>query len=161
MVKDVWDMIEDVREKGQLRRRVIKKKGSFVIIQTSEEDPFFFLDMGPYLVSREVRRELEIAITSTSDYLWYLVYDGDVLIAFAALEMGEPMLLRHAYVSPDYRENGLYKRLLDIRLSEAKRMNAKTVRVTAGPLTVEMFKESQFDLVKTRGKYKVYEKRLS
>lgn len=140
--------------------RVIAHEGELVIIQTCQEDPFFFLDMGPYLVSRSVRRELEIAISSTPDYLWYLVYDEQKVIAFAALEVAEPIIFRHAYVSPDYREQGLYQKLLDVRLVEAVQFNAQVVRVIAAPATAKMFERAGFELVTERGKFKTYEKRL-
>lgn len=134
----------------------------FTIRKTNDADPSFRIDIYPFLVSQEVRRELGIAISSTPEYIWFLAYDGKRLGAFAALEPGETAQLRHAYVSPEYRKQGLYGQLLDLRIEEAQRLEAtKSIKTVAAPSTAEIFENHGFCLVARRGKYTIYEKDLS
>ena len=141
-------------------RKQIKTKNNLSFIRTDESDPSFRIDIYPFLVSYKVRRELGIAISSTPEYIWFLIYDGENLIAFAVLEPGETAWLRHAYIMPEYREQRLYCELLDLRMNEANQVEAKSIRTIANPSTAETFERRGFSLVSERGKYKVYEKEL-
>lgn len=141
-------------------REQLKPKDDFSFAKTTEADPSFRIDIYPFLVSPRVRRELGIAISSTPEYVWFLVYNGQKLIAFAALEPGETAWLRHAYIVPDYRSQGLYNELLDLRINEAVETGAKIIKTIAAPSTVDIFEKRGFRLVSERGKYKVCEKKL-
>lgn len=135
-------------------------KFSFSFRETSDSDPSFRIDIYPNLVSHEVRRELGVAISSTPEYIWFLAYDGEYLAAFAALEPGKIAQLRHAYVLPRYRQQGLYRKLFDLRMAKAREIGAKAIRTIAAPSTAIIFKRYGFRLVQERGRYKIYEKVL-
>lgn len=116
--------------------------------------------MGPFFASAAVRRELEIAMSSDENYIWFLALDGGAVIGFAALEMnGEVAILRHAYVVPERRANGIYVKILAARLDYAK-TRASLLKVTADPEMTETLKAQGFEVVSHRGKFSMLELRV-
>jgi N-acetylglutamate synthase-like GNAT family acetyltransferase len=114
----------------------------------------FYLALGPFLVSRDVRRELGMPISSDKTYRWIVAFDKDNVAGFAALELrGEWAQLRHAYVVSSYRGQGIYSELLKRRLNLAREKGIVTVKVVASPASVEVLRRYGFEKVGSRGKY--------
>ena len=83
----------------------------------------FYGYMGDPLTMPEIKKELPYLSNSPS-MIWFLAFDEDELIGFGALEPRKSSAnIRNIYVYPEYRKNGVGKKLLDSILKYSKRYN--------------------------------------
>lgn len=79
----------------------------------------FYRDIGPFLSRREIVRELGFNIWDDDRKVWYVMYQGETVVGFAAMIPGDKKtVFMSAYVPPEYRSRGIYSELLDARLSD-------------------------------------------
>ena len=113
----------------------------------------FWCKMGPFFASRQVRNELGIAMSSDESYTWFVAFNGDEVVGFAAVEItGGTAVLRHAYVNPANRANGIYAKMLEARMVSGKG-RASLIKVTANVDSIEHLRGHGFTAVSTRGQY--------
>ncbi len=69
----------------------------------------------PYMSSRELENELRAGVN------FWGYEEGDRLVGvMGRQDLGEVILIRHAYVHPDWQRRGVGKKLLDYLLSQVK-----------------------------------------
>lgn len=140
--------------RGGTRLRIVR-------YQHGEGD--FWQRMGPFLVSSAVRRELGTAITSDEHTVWWLAIDDENrAIGFAAARCRKDVCeMRHAYVIPEARGQGVYHALCEARLSECREWGARIARATVNARSLPVYLDLGFRPVSTRGQYTIVEKELT
>lgn len=120
----------------------------------------FWDRLGPYFASREVERELGVSMTSDESHTWWLAFDNGNLVGFAAAERLKNgiNILRHAWVEPEWREEGVYGALVDQRLEDLTSAGETDFRVTVTDDGIERYKDRGFEKARTRGQYTVLER---
>jgi hypothetical protein len=143
--------------------------GEFSIFLTGSRDDAaaFYTAMGPALVDREIRKELGGPITSSDDYLWLLVFNQHgKLAAFSSINVERRAqgiaVFDNAYVYPWHRENGLHRRMFELRLQLLDHAHdIRWVRGLALPSSRAIFEAHGFSIKLKRGEYWTYEKELT
>jgi hypothetical protein len=138
---------------------IIHQEGSYTVKKAIHGDANLWTALCPFAVSRKVRRELGIAISSDENHVWFLVFDKSNCVAIAAVEFcnGSKAKFRHAYVVDEHRERGLYKLLLDLREKTATGKQV-TLTVTVDALSIVL--KAGYIKIGRRGKYTVASKQL-
>jgi GNAT superfamily N-acetyltransferase len=132
----------------------------------AQSGPEVFLRIGPLAFDREIRRELGGAIEHYPDSIWVLVFDAVEQIAACAtlhqhrLAQHGEVWLDNAYVRSPHRGKGLHGRLFDWRMSIARDLRARVIRGIALPAARLIFESQGFTVVRERGKYRTYEKKV-
>lgn len=95
--------------------------GELVIWHKVNTDPGFYEELGPFFGSREIEKELGYKMYDDPGRVWLIVKDGKAVVAVSSYEIkGKKAYLRSTYVMPEYRQNGIYKKLCDISEREIK-----------------------------------------
>lgn len=120
----------------------------------------FWQRMGPFFASARVQRELGVRMASDDSYTWWLALSesGDVAGFAAAQEQKNGVvILRHAWIQPEYRENGIYEALFDRRLGDLKEDGHDRFRVTTSGNALALIKRKGFEETGGRGSYTTLE----
>lgn len=117
----------------------------------NQEDEGFWGLMGRYFASAKVKRELGVAMSSDETYSWFVAFkDGD-LAGFCAMSPEKHgSRLRHVYVLPEHRSNGIATQLVGVAIAGSPKPIALTVRKSEAAFY------SRFEFKpngKTRGQY--------
>lgn len=130
----------------------------YTIKQVAHGDELWPL-LCPFAVSRKVRDELGIAISSDENYVWFFVLDSDNVVGFAAVEFcnGSKAKFRHAYVTEHHRGRGIYKWLLKAREDIS---SGKLAIIIVNNDTLEITSRLGYSIKNKRGKYTTLEKQL-
>jgi len=133
---------------------------SYTIKKMAHGDSELWTTLCPFAVSRQVRKELGIAISSDENYTWLVALDNESnTVAIAAVEFcnGSKAIFRHAYVVENHRGHGLYLRLLQLREKIAVGRRAVT---TVNKDAFDIVSKAGYAEVAKRGKYTTMEKQL-
>ncbi len=122
----------------------------------------FWHRMGHCFASALIQRELGVPLTSDEACTWFLAFDGDALAGFAAIKLlkGDVAELKHSYVFPAYRNNGVYTLLLRARLDYVRQTKCTLCRATVAPALQQHYAEAGFTEVRRQGRYVRFEIRL-
>ncbi len=120
----------------------------------------FWQRMGPYFASARVQRELGVRMSSDEAHTWWVAVDEEGEVAgFAAAEAQKNgiVVLRHAWVRPEHRENGIYERLFDRRLADLREAGHTHFRVTTKGEALKLIERKGFEETGGRGSYTTLE----
>jgi N-acetylglutamate synthase-like GNAT family acetyltransferase len=123
-----------------------------MIRKLTNREPDFYALLGPFLARREVYAELGHPLWDEDTKVWYVeVQDGQVC-GFAALNrLRTHVVLCSAYVLPDQRHRGIYRRLLAARVQDAgPGVELRAIATAASKVALEQF---GFSAVRQRGRY--------
>lgn len=89
----------------------------------------FYPLLGPFLSRRKIVAELGFPVWDEDGKVWFVALDGYHVAGFAAVRFErETAVFCSDYVRPEYRRQGIHKRLIEERLKyvpdKAKRANA-------------------------------------
>jgi predicted GNAT family acetyltransferase len=120
----------------------------------------FWERLGPYFASRDVERELGVSLTSNESHTWWLAFDNGNLVGFAAAEQlkNGTNILRHAWIEPEWRGEGVHERLVDRRLEDLTEAGETNFRVTVTDDGIERYRDRGFEEARTRGQYTILER---
>lgn len=122
------------------------------IVQMGNTDRRFYPLMGPFLARRQVQREMGGRLWDDDGVWWFLAVRGDGAVAgfCAAHPGGRRVRFRSAYVRPDLRRQGIYRRLFTTRLH----MYADAaIRATCTDASLPMFLTHGFVELRRRGRF--------
>lgn len=117
----------------------------------------FWQRMGPFMASAAVRRELGAPISSDEKTLWWLAINkaGETVGFVAAHLTKSGAQLRHDYVVPQAREQGVYRALAEARMAYLKEQGVKSARATVNGNSLPVYTSLGFREVSRRGKWVV------
>ena len=120
----------------------------------------FWERLGPYFASRDVERELGVSLTSDESHTWWLAFDNGSLVGFAAAERlkNGTNILRHAWIEPEWRGEGIHEELVDRRLEDLTEAGETDFRVTVTDDGIERYQNRGFEEARTRGQYTILER---
>lgn len=132
------------------------KKIRYRLMSTADGEKEFYSIMGKFFASAEVRRDFDgYPLNNDDSRLWIVAFDGEKVVGFGSFGVNKKDVgqFYDAWVHPDYRKQGIHKKMINYRMHWFIDHNISTVRVVAYPSTVEMFKKLGFSIEQQRGKY--------
>lgn len=142
------DLVEEFKKNIEKWRGTIVKYRTISSGDTPEE---FYIKLGPFLGSREVRKEFDgYPLSNADDWTWIVAEDNDEIVGFVSIEPKNKVLQFSAgYVVPPYRKKGIYKRLI----KEAVKFAADRIMdVITRENLVPLFETEGFQALKMKGK---------
>ena len=124
------------------------------IAQYAHDDDELWRLAGRFFADARVRRELGRPMTSAPGYVWWLAFENGAVAGWAALEPlpRQRAELRHAYVLPQYRRNGIYRALLQARIEYARDRYTR-LETTATANSQPQLERVGFVIHSKRGRY--------
>ena len=111
----------------------------------------FYIKLGPFLGSRDVRKEFDgYPLSNADDWVWLLAEDNGEIVGFVSIEPKNKVLqISAGYVVPLYRRKGVYKRLIK---EAVKFAGSRAMDVTTREYLVPLFEKAGFRALKMKGK---------
>jgi GNAT superfamily N-acetyltransferase len=102
-------------------------------------------------LSKDVYRELGYPIFSDESHVWYMVYIDKKLVGISSIvNKGRYVSFNHAYVLPEYRGNGIYRKMLRERLNDCV---CVPIKVVATKKSLNELLKNQFKITKQTTNY--------
>lgn len=116
--------------------------------------------LGDHFASKEVQKAFGRPVGNDDTYTWVIAMDGDTVAGFSAIRIAKNgnAELRHTYVLPAYRNQGIAHHMTELRMDIAKAEGAKLVRTTIDPARMAKYPGFIEDIRK--GKWLVIKKVL-
>lgn len=116
--------------------------------------------VGQFLVSAAVRRELGAPITSDESTVWWVAVNetGETVGFVTARRRKDVWELRHDYVTPVARGQGVYEQLFRARLQEWSDSEAPAARATVNERSLRMYEWHGFKPIGQRGQYVIVQR---
>ena len=129
---------------------------------TNDADSWFRQKVGPLLWSRQIAVEVGGAMSSLPTYVWVAAVRGDEVLGIGAIDPrpGGIVVLRHAWVAPEWRKRGIGTAIVRKRIELARQVaGVQRLRVTARPEAARIYGREGFQMVAVRGVYQTMELR--
>lgn len=116
--------------------------------------------LGSLFDSKDVKKAFGRPVGNDDTYTWVVAMDGDAVAGFSAIRIAKNgnAELRHTYVLPAYRCQGIARHMTDLRLDIAKAEGAKLIRTTIDPARLAKYPGFVEDIRK--GKWMIIKKVL-
>ena len=116
--------------------------------------------LGDMFASKEIKKAFGRPVGNDDSYTWVIAMDGDAVAGFSAVRVAKNRNaeLRHTYVLPAYRNQGIARYMTDLRLEIAKAEGTKLVRTTIDPARLAKYPGFVEDIRK--GKWMIIKKVL-
>lgn len=116
--------------------------------------------LGDLFASKEIKKAFGRPVGNDDAYTWIVAMDGDTVAGFSAIRIAKNRNaeLRHTYVLPAYRRQGIARRVTEMRMEIAKAEGVELVRTTIDPARLSKYPGFVADLPK--GKWLVIKKVL-
>lgn len=140
-----------------------KHRNYKIFLASSKADRHFYCQMGRFFSSKEVIKELEGPICDSEGHYWLLVKSGIEIVGFASCRDAGNGLWWYcdAWIHPEHRRNGLYRKLFTLREAFCVEQGALVLKGTALPHSRALFEESGYTVTSQRGpRWTWFEKRL-
>ena len=120
-------------------------------ISSGDTPEEFYIKLGPFLGSREVRKEFDgYPLSNADDWTWIVAEDNGSVVGFVSIETKNKALqFSVGYVIPSYRKKGIYKRLIKEAVEFA---GERPMDVTTRENLVPLFEAEGFKPMKMKGK---------
>ena len=138
----------------EFKKNIEKWRGRMVKyrqISSGDTPEEFYIKLGPFLGSRDVRKEFDgYPLSNADDWTWIVAEDGDEIVGFVSIEPKNKVLQFSAgYVVPSHRRKGIYRRLIK---EAVKFAGARSMDVTTRENLVPLFEAEGFQPLKMKGK---------
>jgi GNAT superfamily N-acetyltransferase len=130
--------------------------GNQRIARLTNSDADFYSLIGPFLSRREIVKELGFPIWDDSDKTWFVASERGRVMGFAAVRFEKrKAVLCSAYVLPDHRRKGIYKKLAEARLAWIASLKGQvdTIASVATEASLPLLKKKGFKVVRAVGRY--------
>lgn len=120
-------------------------------ISSGDTPEEFYIKLGPFLGSREVRKEFDgYPLSNADDWTWIVAEDNGSVVGFVSIEpKNKALQFSVGYVIPSYRKKGIYKRLIKEAVEFA---GERPMDVTTRENLVPLFEAEGFKPMKMKGK---------
>lgn len=125
----------------------------FIITEVTNETPGFYNDLGPIFGSREIEKELGGKVYDDPGRIWFIAKAGDKMAGVCSYEIkAGKAQLKSAYVYPEFRGQGLWNKLCDMR-ERAAFEHVDELVVTAKGEHKDIWLKRGFEETGKRGSY--------
>lgn len=122
-----------------------------ILRKLTNRDRSFYPTLGPYLARRAIVKELGGRLWDDDTKTWYVALNGRHVAGFcAARDDSSRVVLQSAYVLPDYRRQGVYRRLFNARMAD---FADRTCRAVATEASLPVLLAAGFTPVRARGRF--------
>lgn len=129
------------------------------IVAMTNSHPDFYRLIGPFLAKRSIAKEiggtlLDGVIWDDDEKQWFVALQDGAVAGFATMlppNTAQTILFCEAYVLPEYRDHGLYTRLLDERLAHCPA--ECSIRILVHPPLLSFYEAKGFVRKRDRGKF--------
>lgn len=129
------------------------KYKDFIITEVTNETPGFYNDLGPIFGSREIEKELGGKVYDDPGRTWFVAKAGDKVAGVCCYEIkAGKAQLKSAYVYPEFRGQGLWNKLCDMR-ERAAFEHVDELVVTAKGEHKDIWLKRGFEETGKRGSY--------
>jgi predicted GNAT family acetyltransferase len=110
----------------------------------------FLYHVGEFLAMKEVHTEIGEPVYDTPEMVWFVAFnEKGKAVGFASYINEHPQIkLAWAYVMPDQRKKGIYKKLWDARWKEIMQLNPEKITATCRMVLLPFFKKKKFEITK-------------
>lgn len=130
----------------------------FLWVKNIKEYPNYYLEI---FGNKEISKSLGICVHHTDCEEWLLAVQDNVLLGFSGYEKNSvALVLKRSYVFPKYRGFGIYKKMLDMRISKAKELGFNMVQATTTQMSKREFEKRDFFTTKTYKQYQTWRKMI-
>lgn len=120
-------------------------------------DNDFYIKIGPFLGSYEIYKELCYPLIVYKESIWSVALVDNKVVGFGCLfKKGDKIYFENGYVLPEYRNQGIYKKLIAERIEYVK-TNYRNIKIIMANCTLDSFhayKQNGFEIVKEFKKIK-------
>jgi GNAT superfamily N-acetyltransferase len=129
-------------------------KTEFLWIKDITQHPEYYIQM---FGQKEITRALGACMHADDCDEWLLAVQKGMLLGFSGYEKTRDVfVLKRAFVFPQYRRVGLYRKMLDMRIQKAVQLGAKVLQATTTVMSREEFERRDFRSLKKFKKYQTY-----
>lgn len=126
---------------------------SILIFEGNYQNDEFYALMGKYFASRKIAKELEQQVYNEDGSVWYVATQDGYLTGFVSVfEKGKHYFIDNLYVLPQYRGQGIAKKLVGSICKEDYDKPLKCI--ASNEYALKIFLSFGFVEVGTNGKYK-------
>ena len=138
----------------EFKKNIEKWRGQMVKykqISSGDTPEEFYIKLGPFLGSRDVRKEFDgYPLSNADDWTWILAEENGAVVGFVSIEPKNKALRFSAgYVVPTHRGKGIYRRLIK---EAVKFAGGRSMDVTTREKLVPLFEAEGFRPLKMKGK---------
>lgn len=139
------------------------------IISSKDDGDAFWIKMGRFFASKEIRKEFDGYPLNDSDkHYWFILTIGEVVVSFLGLSLEKlgskkEVWITEMYTLPDHRQKGFSSMLLAEALEHIQSIKgAEMIRVIAHPKSHShiIFKKNNFTEECKKGNYTYYQRRV-
>lgn len=136
-----------------------KKKVVYRLMSAeSDGEREFFGIMGKFFASMQIRRDFGYAVYDDGRQ-WIVAFVGERVVGFGSFGIDKKNRgrLYDAWVDPEYRGRGIYKRITDYRLAWLRDHHADGVLAVVKPRMKDLYERHGFAEMKRLGKFSYME----
>lgn len=116
----------------------------------------FYADMGWIFASAEIRKDLDdYPINNDGDRLWIVAMEGEMVVGFRSFgfKNDTDAVFFDAWVRPERRGNGVYRKMLDLALKHVRKGGRICVTAIANANSLPALTKAGFKETRRRGKF--------
>jgi GNAT superfamily N-acetyltransferase len=123
-----------------------------LIRQLSNTDHDFYLLLGKFLSKRNIVKEIGAPVWDDDHVTWFVAIVNNVSVGFSSMiKRKNHIEFLRSYVSPEYRNQGIYNKLFGFRMERAQKDTIKIKAVASGK-SINTYLRYGFQ-IKTKYKY--------
>ena len=141
-------------------KKLLRQDGdiAYYLMNSADSPREFYADLGHIFASAEIRKELDgYAINNDDGRLWIVAMEDVAVIGFRSfgLKSGDEnqAVFYDAWVHPDRRNNGIYRKLIDYALSEIRKLGRSEVLAIANERSLPVLSKRGFTEYRKRGRF--------
>lgn len=129
-------------------------KTEFIWVKDIRTRPDFYILM---FGTRQITNALGLANHWDDCDEWLLVVQDKQLLGFSGYEnKNNVFVLKRSYVFDQFRGLGIYKKMIEMRMTRAQELNASVIQCTATRMSMREFERRGFKAIKNYKKYVTY-----
>jgi GNAT superfamily N-acetyltransferase len=141
-------------------KKLLRQDGdiAYYLMSSADSPREFYADLGHIFASTEIRKELDgYAINNDDERLWIVTMEDVAVIGFLSFGLKSnnenQAIFYDAWVHPDRRNNGIYRKLINLSLSKIRKLERSEVLVIANERSLPVLSKCGFTEYRKRGRF--------
>ena len=141
-------------------KKLLQQDGdiAYYLMNSADSPREFYADLGHIFASAEIRKDLDgYPINNDDERLWIIAMEDVAVIGFRSfgLKSGneDTAVFYDAWVHPDRRNNGIYRKLVDFALKEVRKLGRSEVLAIANERSLPALSKRGFVEYRKRGRF--------